>query len=318
MEHNAQNFMYWLKHGTGPYKAKLRSWLYCATKVPYTDTCDLLFGNYTSIAIGLTEMDSMKPLGFFHRADDKVWMYADLSNWFWDRKKPAAYECDEVIAEMKVSYQRELIQQLKDGTEWLLREYGGTLAERISEYKKYSLSRDVQIAYVSDSMKPLVTTQDVKFTVQEIIEYLDDPNHFFKHYARDKIKKDAEMYAYILMKNELILEELGKLTSNPPRRLYLYKQIRDILKDSEAVKVNLKLQNTRREHIEFKYPVIAMCRTSGDWIYSGYELTGAERKKLKAFKLVNGDLPWFEKDNIVPEDIVSITYKKRVLYERGD
>lgn len=318
MEHNAQNFMNWLNYGTGCYKAEHNVWQYCATKVPYTNICDLLFGNYTSTKRELIEMDNMELLGFYNKVDGKVWMYAGLSHWFWNIEKPDVYDNEEVIKEMKVRYQQELIQQLIDDTEWLVRENATQINEQISAYKECALISDAQIIYVSGEVKPLVSTENVKFAASDIVGYLENRDLFFKQYVRNRIIKDAEMYTLILMRNELISSAVMELEANTPIRLKQYKTIRDIVKVYGATKVNLVLRNAEGREIEFKYPVSELCRCNGDWIYSGYKLTAGERNRLKDFKLANGDIPLYERSDIVPEDIVAITYKKKVLYERGD
>lgn len=318
MKHNAQNLMNWLKYGVEPYKAEGNGWRYYIVKVPCSDNCDLLYGNYTSAKIDLIEMNSMDLLGFFHKTDNKIWMYSKFSHWFWCLEKPDTYDNDEVIKEMKSKYQQELLQQLRDGTEWLIRENATKVNEQISAYKECALISDAQIIYVSGEVKPLVSTENVKFAASDIVGYLENRDLFFKQYVRNRIIKDAETYTLILMRNELISSAVMELEANTPVRLKQYKTIRDIVKDSGAVKVNLVLRNAEGREIEFKYPVSGLCRCNGNWIYSGYELTTGERNRLKDFKLANGDIPWCERDDIVPEDIVSITYKKKVLYERGD
>lgn len=314
MEHNAINLMDWLKSTKSIYQAEINGWTYCAVRVPYTDTIDLLFGNYTYKS-GVIQMNKLEPLGFYLKQKSKVWMNGNLEYWFWNREQPDSYDAEEVLDEMRTKYQKALVQQLMSNEEWLVRANAAKCEEALNDYKIYRLHSLGYEAYLLGEVKPIVTTNQMTFDMEIILQYLENPDNFMSYYTHEKILEDQVLYACLLLQNHMLCEYVCNLEKEPPERLRLYKQIRDAIKESGAVNVHLTLENIHGERMQIAYPVREMCRTNGDLVYSGYELTAKERKKLEKFKLVNGDIPWFEKSNIVPEDIVLITYKKKTLYE---
>lgn len=176
------------------------------------------------------------------------------------------------------------------------------LSLNIDIFRKYEIYRIYQ--------------QENKYIIKE---YLNNPHDVIKKYATNFIKnKENELCKTVLLyENQLnYLNRIKKTENNEFDYIYTNKKLIESIKDIKAQNVNIKL-NYNGNEITFKYKYDKLLNQLKKPIYKGYAYN-SEYTKVENFLRNNNikDDRGYDESDFSFEHITSITYGKKILYER--
>ena len=321
MKHTNENLMNWLKSAFRQYVAEDKNWTYHAIRIEFTETSDLIYATDYPTSSGLERANEFKQIGLWHIPtrtlvtwEGKYWMilpddHNGMTGW------------SALVKQASGNLQAEIQRQVNEQEDALVAEATETEQYWHEQYKVNQLVKDAIYQYLTGEA-PFCSTPKFEFTAKEMDAYLNSSTDFLVTRATEEINEHKSTYTIKVLNKRSLAELCAEYEVNPPERLRLCKSIRDAVKDVGATKVTLSLKNSLGEGICLRYPVDYLMRTHYDNLvhlyFNSWPLGKTERQVVQTFKSVNGAMTYYEKYNIFPEDIVSITYKKKTLWKREE
>lgn len=226
-------------------------------------------------------------------------------------------EIDEYISEYVISNAKEY------------RELGQEKYNNLDSWRKAGATGEVERNFIEDTL-PIVKMASAgsayKIRYHEeflnksiIVNYLNNPEKLVEEYATKFINDDKEELGKDLLVYEYQLEYLDKVKKNEHNEfdhIYINKKIIDCIKDLDAKTINITI-NYNDNEITFKYDYNRLLSELKNANYKGYEYS-ANYKKVRDF-LEDNDIKnerGYQEDSFSFDRITSITYGKKVLYEK--
>lgn len=148
---------------------------------------------------------------------------------------------------------------------------------------------------------------DKSMDESDVLAYIAYPKKIVTRYAEKYIKENQQKILLDFIEFDLITEAYAALIANPNDPIHAIKRIMDVMRGLNAKTVNITIRRDGAEGV-FKYDADVLrhdCGTSG---YSAWRLP---RKEVHRFWELFGRYASL----FYPQDIVKITYGKKVLYE---
>ena len=167
-------------------------------------------------------------------------------------------------------------------------------------------------AFLSD--KPVGVYKCKQYTVDlddenVILSYVVSTEAFVEQEARKYIENNQEQILYEFLLQDLIKEEYDAILNNPSNSAHTVKQIIHAVSSSGAKTVNVTIRRGDAEGT-FKFGADLLARDCGSSGYNTWSLTKSERERFE-------ELFGTHKSYFQPQEIVRITYGRRVLFESG-
>lgn len=138
-----------------------------------------------------------------------------------------------------------------------------------------------------------------------LLEYILDPDNYAQKEAETYISKHQEDILYSLLCNDMIRKEYETILKDTKNPVHIIKKIRDAMNNTSAKTVNITIL---KNDIEFTFKAeVNYLRGFPEDSYKPYNLISKDRKR---FEQIFGILKGYK-----PQEILRITYGKKVLYE---
>lgn len=314
---NIEEFMDWLEKGSDTQcKLPVRNWTYHIIRVYKNEHIDYLFlqevyGNGDEI----TKDYKLEYAGFFCKTSGRL-CAADyhLQDMVENSGCPVLPNWDVLIKEMCNSV-REKVEELIDGDRNNLKicsisdEYLLSDLERAKNGEGKRIARE---AFLVD--KPVGEYKCKQFHVDlddenVILSYVVSPEGFVENEALKYIEDNQEQILYEFLLQDLIKKEYDAILNDPSNSAHTVKKIIQAVSSSGAKTVNVTIRRGDAEGI-FKFGADLLTRDCGSSGYNIWSLTKSERERFE-------ELFGTHKSDFQPQEIVRITYGRRVLFEGG-
>lgn len=314
---NIEEFMDWLEKGSGTQcKLPVRNWTYHIIRVYKNEHIDYLFvqevyGKDDEI----TKNYKLEYAGFFCKTSGKL-CAADyhLQDMIENSGCPVLPDWGVLAKEMCNSV-REKVEELIDGDRNNLKISSisnDDLLKSLIYAKDRETENTAREAFLSD--KPVGVYKCKQYTVDlddenVILSYVVSTEAFVEQEARKYIENNQEQILYEFLLQDLIKEEYDAILNNPSNSAHTVKQIIHAVSSSGAKTVNVTIRRGDAEGT-FKFGADLLARDCGSSGYNTWSLTKSERERFE-------ELFGTHKSYFQPQEIVRITYGRRVLFESG-
>lgn len=199
----------------------------------------------------------------------------------------------------------------------------------LSSWRENEIAKETEAFFINDNISKLkIDIYGIEGTVKYsreysnkkiIIDYLNNSKKIVKEYADKFINENKEELGNSLLVYEYQLEHLKKVKNNIDNKydyVYVNKKILECIKNLEAKNLTITI-NYNGNEITFKYDFNRLLREVQSADYKGYDYCSSYQKVRDFFNENNikDERNCYETE-FKFENIASISYGKKVLYER--
>lgn len=209
------------------------------------------------------------------------------------------------------------------------RKLGQEKYDNLDHWRRDGAIQEVERVFIEDANPSLkmasagsgykIRYQDNFYNKSIIVDYLNNPKGLIKKYATEFIDKDKEDLGMDLLIYEHQLEYLDKIIKNKNHEfdyIYINKKLIESIKDVDAKNLNITI-NYNGNEITFKYEFNRLLSELKGASYKGYDYN-SNYEKVREFLKENNikDDRGYQEDSFSFKNITSITYGKKILYEK--
>lgn len=308
-------FMDWLKCGEG-MQCKLCGsyWTYHIIRVYKNEHIDYLFiQNVYRENGGITKENKLEYAGFYCKVDENLYdTHYYLQGMIKQGEHPIPSDWSMLTKKMCDRVKRK-VEELIDGDRTKLkisRISDPYLLSNLERAKNGEGKRAAREAFLGNN--PVGVYKCKQFTGDSndenvILSYIVSPETFVEREALKYIEDNQEQILYEFLLRDIIKKEYDAILNDPSDSAHTVKQIIQAVSSSGAKTVNITIRRGDAEGT-FKFGADLLTRDCESCGYNIWSLTKSERERF-------GELFGTHKSDFHPQEIVRITYGRRVLFE---
>ena len=307
---------------------KFKKWLESSSTQPFTSRTD---GLYDCVFIKVRKSasfdyifcqknwkesslatDDFKFAGAYCLKDKKIYLASyDLIRRMGSNEELSA-RTDEMLKKQMVQKVREKVESVinNDRSNLKITELSDTWnIMDLENAKSYRAANKARAHFLADEPFDSLGTFRCEYSFEEwqgdnVLRYILGPDEFAEDEANTYINEHQEDMLFRFMYNDLLAKEYEAIVSNPTNPVHTVKKIMTAVNRVDAKTVNVTILKDGRE-FTFKTntdPLRRDCTSD----YPDWHMAAADRRLYKSI---------FGSKNYTPQDIVRITYGRKVLYE---
>lgn len=319
-----QNFYAWLHSDEPVCVLRKDNWTYHYVRVPRDANFDILYSQDTYSSDSNEEQllsikERLSYAGFYCKKTNRIY---DMQYTIYDPLEIEEKEERCLLADLKKEFEQKIKERINqklgdDPLQQLAvkRLFARDLVERYNQAKSFAAARDARIRYLRekdpyqarfDSLK--IWFEDDLIINEKVLAYILSPEEAIESEARKFIDEHQEYLLCIALCRKEEKAEYEKILNDPEHEAHYVRKIIAALHDPKIKNVHVTLDDLSGDTFTFKMDADELRKDCG----SGYVVYGLESGKYAEFKALFGSFC----NSFSPKEIVRITYRKKVLYER--
>lgn len=308
-----ENFASWLASGTlEPYYFQLEEWAYTVIRVKKDDNFDYLYSKASCQTGETTRTDAFKYAGIYYKNDGQIYdAYSAYLPGEADGFKGISNTFSEALREQLEKSVREKVEATigNDRKNLKVSELSNELLQKLNNKLSHNIPNNARKRFLNEDA-PGACEYHCDYKAREwtdatLCSYIADPDIYAAKEAEEFINTQQENILYNFLYEDEVRKAYDELANNPDNAVHATRKIMAAMKDSPAKTVNVTVRKHGAE-ITFK----AVARDFGQDYEYGYSTLNIEAAGRRKFMQTFG-----HQSRYYPQDIVRITYGKKVLYE---
>lgn len=261
----------------------------------------------------ITKEHKFEYAGFFCKVDEKLY---DTHYYLQDLIKKGGHPIPSdwsMLAKKICDQVKSRVEELIDGDRTKLRIssiYDPYLLSNLERAKNVEGKRAAREAFLGNN--PVGVYKCKQFTgdlndENVLLSYVVSPETFVEQEALKYIEDNQEQILYEFLLQDIIKNEYDAILNDPSNSAHTVKQIIQAVSLSGAKNVNVTIRKGDAEET-FKFGADLLTQDCGSSGYDIWSLTKSERERFE-------ELFGTHKSDFHPQEIVRITYGRRVLFE---
>lgn len=279
-------------------------------KIPRCEDFDYLYGqNHYYKTNSLIRQNNLSYLGMYCHLDGLIY---DSNGFFY--KSIPQLEAKKEISVMQCEAENSVREKVEkwldnDRTRLEVKELSTEKAiTALDYYKKHYAANNARKLFMNgadNSVVPFCCEYTLKiWDEDDLLDYIRDPNSYIDAAAQKYINEHQENMLLQILKNDNVSSQLQRLLDDSENVVHRIRAISDAVRKSNAKTVNVTIN---KDDTEFTFKIEAKQLVGDHNFYGTWCIPAADRRQFENLFGRSAD--------VLPEDIIKITYNRSVLYE---